>query len=607
MKKIYICAMALSVSSLSFGQSLTKKTFSEQKQQRIAAPWSKTSKTTPQNKAAGALIWNNDFSNPADWLLSNNSSDGVNWTITTDIDAVIIGGESVALELSTADNGYCYINSDEIGAGQSQDVTITSADTIDLSGEPYVTLYWEQNYMHFQEIVTVGVSGDNGVTWTDYIIDNGPVESPQPREYDEKSINISAVAGNSSNVKIRFNYQGAWDWFYSIDDVRIETTEPNDLKTQNGFFGFYGVEYSRIPASQLQPMSVSMEYENVGRSTQTESNLSVSIDNGGGPGSEFSGSTPNISIAAGTSDTLTWDSLWTPPATPLNSPYTVTLDIYSDDSTDFSPQNNTQTFSSFEITSSLMALDDFSDTPGNGGGNPGPNDVTEYEIGNQFDIIADETLWAIDVITGTNTPTSGIFIDAVLYEYNWDGTTGTFTEVYRSDPYEVTASDIGAIKHFVIPGGLAVTAGKTYMAAIHSFIGFEYATSGTGPNSETPAGTHSLIFYPNFPSPNPASNFSTSSTPMIRLNFDMTLGINDVAKASNFSVYPNPSNGEFTINLNSSVKTAAISVKNVVGQTILNKTVNISGRTTESISLTDYSKGVYFLTVNNETVKLIIE
>jgi hypothetical protein len=55
------------------------------------------------------------------------------------------------------------------------------------------------------------------------------------------------------------------------------------------------------------------------------------------------------------------------------------------------------------------------------------------------------------------------------------------------------------------------------------------------------------------------------------------------------------------------VKTAAISVKNVVGQTILNKTVNVSGRSTETISLSDYSKGVYFLTVNDETVKLIIE
>jgi hypothetical protein len=55
------------------------------------------------------------------------------------------------------------------------------------------------------------------------------------------------------------------------------------------------------------------------------------------------------------------------------------------------------------------------------------------------------------------------------------------------------------------------------------------------------------------------------------------------------------------------VKTADISVRNVVGQTILNTTVNVAGRTTETISLADYSKGVYFLTVNDETVKLIIE
>ena len=153
-----------------------------------------------------------------------------------------------------------------------------------------------------------------------------------------------------------------------------------------------------------------------------------------------------------------------------------------------------------------------------------------------------------------------------------------------------------------------MVAGEVYVAAVHSFVDFEYATSGSGPLPGTPTATHSFVSYPNIASPNASSTFSLTATPMIRLDFKETVvGIEEGKATANFSVYPNPSNGNFTINLNNDMKTAAISVKNVVGQTILNKTVNVAGRTTETISLADYSKGVYFLTVNDETVKLIIE
>ena len=108
-------------------------------------------------------------------------------------------------------------------------------------------------------------------------------------------------------------------------------------------------------------------------------------------------------------------------------------------------------------------------------------------------------------------------------------------------------------------------------------------------------------------SPNANSSFGLSSVPMIRLNFDQTVGVNTEVEATSFTVFPNPSNGEFTISLEGDAKTAALAVKKVVGQTIINKTVNVAGKTTETISLSDYSKGVYFLTVDGETTKLIVE
>jgi len=87
-----------------------------------------------------------------------------------------------------------------------------------------------------------------------------------------------------------------------------------------------------------------------------------------------------------------------------------------------------------------------------------------------------------------------------------------------------------------------------------------------------------------------------------------TVGINEVEKSLSFNVFPNPSNGIFNINLSSNeANNVNLSVKNVVGQTVLTETVNVSGNTNHQISLTDYSKGIYFLTVGSETVKLIVE
>jgi hypothetical protein len=89
---------------------------------------------------------------------------------------------------------------------------------------------------------------------------------------------------------------------------------------------------------------------------------------------------------------------------------------------------------------------------------------------------------------------------------------------------------------------------------------------------------------------------------------ESTISVNEVNNNFKFNVFPNPSNGVFNINLSSNDdNNVNLTVKNVVGQTVLTETVNVSGNTNHAISLNDYSKGIYFLTIGNETVKLIVE
>ena len=84
-------------------------------------------------------------------------------------------------------------------------------------------------------------------------------------------------------------------------------------------------------------------------------------------------------------------------------------------------------------------------------------------------------------------------------------------------------------------------------------------------------------------------------------------GINELNTTS-FNVYPNPSKGQFNINLsNNKADNVNLIVRNLVGKTIINRNVKVAGQQLETISLTDYSKGVYFLTIENKTVKLIVE
>ena len=57
------------------------------------------------------------------------------------------------------------------------------------------------------------------------------------------------------------------------------------------------------------------------------------------------------------------------------------------------------------------------------------------------------------------------------------------------------------------------------------------------------------------------------------------------ATTVNYSIYPNPNNGSFAINFSNNNDTYTVSVRNVIGQVILNKTIQVSGSHTEAINL----------------------
>jgi hypothetical protein len=565
MKKIYLSMLALSVCGITFGQYNSEKTIpfrTESKNNTIA----KSTTKAPQDK--GALIWSDDFSNSATWTFTNSSSPAQNWIHTTNKAAIpAMAGDTV--QLTSAANGYVYIDSDDAGGAATQNVTIETVTPINCSTEPAVSLSWEQHYMAYQETFTISVSGDNGANWTDFIYDNGPLVSPQVREYGRKSINISSVAGNATQVLIRFNYIGAWDWFWSIDDVELRVADDNDLVAKNGHIGFGPTftPYTRIPSTQVSPLHFFMDADNIGAAPQTGTILTADVNSG-----TFTGTSVAKTINPSASDTFYVSTQYTA-ATAVGVPNNVTLTI-SSDSVDSSPADNVATFPAFELTATdgVYAQDEFSATPNNGGGfdNSTTPATEEFEAGNFYDIYANQNVSAIDVFIGSNS-VAGTIIDVVLY----DVTSGSFVQVDRSTPITLTAGDIGTLMSIALPTNPMLTAGSNYFAAVHAFAStgeFFYGVSGNSPDNNSPSSATSLIFYPNMSAPATNQNYFTTSTPMVRLNFAVT-GLDELSTGNvDFNVYPNPSNGEFTLNLNSDVnENIALTVKNAVGQDIINK------------------------------------
>ena len=72
------------------------------------------------------------------------------------------------------------------------------------------------------------------------------------------------------------------------------------------------------------------------------------------------------------------------------------------------------------------------------------------------------------------------------------------------------------------------------------------------------------------------------------------LAVNEI-KESRFSVYPNPSHGQFTVEGSGQLR-----ISNLMGQRI--SACEIDGRQTFSLP-----KGMYFITLNGKTAKVVIE
>ena len=350
MRKILFFFGLFLFSVFSFGQH---QYFNVGNAKQLKKEYSNSLLKQKSSKTPGDVIWSDDFSDPSNWVITNNLGNGQDWIITTDGPIGSYSAPMGAMESSSGGNFAMY-DSDGIGtSGGLQDAYISSSQSIDLSSYSNVALKFEQYYRRWEEQTYIGISIDN-VNW-DYIEVNANL-SQSVTVYDTIEVNISSYAAYQPTVWIRFRYHGVWDYAWMIDDVAIVEGANNELMIGDIIPVFDGLGfYSMIPSVQADNAEFDISFgafvSNNGIFDQTNVKLNVNVNNG--LYDEISDSA--ITCLVDNTDSLAISSVFDPPTAvdEYNMVFTV-----SQDSIDQLPENNSDSIS-FNITDYVYARDKY--------------------------------------------------------------------------------------------------------------------------------------------------------------------------------------------------------------------------------------------------------
>jgi hypothetical protein len=507
-----------------------------------------------------------------------------------------------AFTSTTASNGFMLFDSDSLNT----DFTVTPvamvanpigytgeliSPSIDLTLETSVLLVLEQDFRYCcatgPHNLGVAVSSDAGVTWsTPYDLTEGVVTNDSYSSitgtYDV-SVNITAdAAGNTIMLKFIWDgvAAGKSHYFWNFDDVYITQALPNEIVALEPYWGSEFLHYYQIPTTQVTQIDFSVEPFNNGANTQTNVTLNVDINAGA-----FTGTSASVTIPPVSSDSLFLPSGYTP-ALVVGS-HDVVWNV-TQDSIDDNPGNNLIPNITFNVTDYIYARDE------NLVDGTQDNDGEGYEVGNLFDIWADQVVKGIDFRLSSTTN-----IGSLLYAkiYSIDGNGDFFLEE-QTNYYEITAADLNTIVTLELLNPLLLTTTlQTYLVVV--------ATDGDGGVTNDVVVSTSGVSEPQTSFYYDATDvtwYYTTRTPIVRFNFDPTLSLEE-SNELGLTLYPNPSSDNITIDYNLlSASDVTVEVVDITGNTIFSATKDgqSSGVQTSSVNTSGFASGVYYVTVSTE-------
>ena len=608
MKKIYLSILSLAVLATANAQertALLTKTSNPLHEATMV-------NQTPMEKAN--VLWSDDFSSMAGWTVANTGT-GTNattgWEQITGTTAIPTNGPFASTSVA---NGFLMVNSDANNTGDNTNSVIhsevTSSTITTLGTTANVVLRFQHNFRWWHEDRTVSVSGDDGATWTDYLIsDNAGYNPPTivggiytgaqstggaSGSTIQTVIDISAVAGNSATVKVKFTYDDndIWGWFWAIDDVNIIERPADDIQMISAFIvdqSNEGVEYGRTPIDQVGTnWEVGAQVYNFGLNdaanvvvTSIESNAVFSY-------------TATKALIEDDS-TYTVSSVETP-ALPVGT-YVVDYVAVSDGETsagaDFGDNSGQRTF---EVTSDLYSIDGIGVYPTGGiisalGTASFTGAADNLIIASKYNFkVATPIQSIIAMISSTTVEGAEIYgsiIDtAVLLA---DQTTPLFI----TDAYTVNATDITNGYVTLTFNATANLAPGSYYAAVE-LISNSNSTNISILNDErvVQPSLGSVVYVPG------DQTFTNGVASAVRMKIGYA-GLNENT-LDGVSVYPNPSEGMITVSNENNTDNTVV-VYDMVGNVVYTTSANSS----TTIDLSSNGTGIYLVKVSNENGSIV--
>ena len=564
-------------------------------------------------KGLGQVLWSDDFDDTTLWVIDNDGQSGVDfgWNINSTSE----GWWSTGGITSTSGGNYAeLVNGNPTVNPATQQLgviyTLTTANPIDLTalgGSNMAILEFEQYGARFNDLQEVQISFDN-ITYVtiDDNLDQPVLSSSGGSAYANpmtKSVNLSGVLGaNPQPFYLRFswttNFPGSasnpnvwvtYGWY--LDDIKITSMPDNDLNLASDSWGSVGgwgpvMPYYQVANSQITDIEFTADVVNEGMNNQSNVTLDIDIN---------SGQTTTQAVVASVVPLDTAFLVATPSFVPsATGVYNATRTI-SSDSTDDVPTNNVLDDISFEVTDYIYARDN-----GTPDGFNGPNaNSSEFETGNVFDIFADGDVGAIDVRFHSSAEVGAEYI-VKLWVYDVVG--GDFVYASESDYQNIESSDLGSVKTipFLFGTPYPVVAGDMCYATVHASAG----ATGNGvviSEAGTSAAQTSFVTYEGDWASG-QTNYYTTSTPMVRLNFQDYTSINEIENNFDLSVYPNPTSDEANISFTAENEDVTIVITDLAGKEVYTTTSKSSAGVRDiTVNTANFNSGVYVikLTSNN--------
>lgn len=574
-----------------------------------------------------ADLWRHDFDGPLD-----------QWSVET--------GTNIPLESTTASNGFMLYTPAEYNEPIFNETgtyeTLTGwieSPSMDLSDLNSVLVDFEIYFRYCcfsPSVIHLGVSIDGGTTWSNFPAYNYGQYIEIAKVFSgtlNVTADISSVAANESDVKIRFSYndppQDSYGFYFlGVDDVAVyENPFANNLavlQVMNGDVDNLW-ELKNYPLEQTSEILLGAVYGNYGSATQTGAEITWDIMSGNDvlhSSTVEIGEVPTTRLDADGFVVQNIDTAWINSGFTLETlgNYTIRTTITANEEEEF--VDNALLEKELKVTLAIMSHDDLENIDIQ----IGPRDADEGEgflfeeigFGTRFFVFnPGSEAWGLEVVFGENT-SDGMEIFIEFYEVpdlendiNVPGFENMPTEFPLTEAeYVLSGEDIGVPVFIPFFEPVELEVGKTYLAAVRQFEGDEelwvMGTDATDTDNSSyvreRAGSGDYFW------------FSRATELAVRLGFSETTAINEAAKHDlGLVVAPNPASDYTNVSYElKEAKKVSYKLYDVNGRTIFSEELGSqpNGVHKMSINTSSLDAGVYYLimTVGDSTVseKMVI-